>query len=82
MTGGEEDEEGKGRAEDEMMEAEKGRMTCGFKRGVFLGGQEMLSDDWTTTANVIRETGKRGLGVSSGRKAGHRGQKRVDRSTG
>ena len=26
-----------------------------------LGGQEMLPDDWTTTANVIRETGKRVL---------------------
>ena len=29
----------------------------------------MLPDDWMTTANVIRETGKRALGVSSGRKA-------------
>ena len=33
-----------------------------------LGGQEVLPDDWTTTANVIRETGRRVLGVSSGRK--------------
>ena len=30
-----------------------------------LGGQEVLPDDWTTTSNVIRETGKRVLGVSS-----------------
>ena len=29
----------------------------------------MLPDDWTTTANVVRETGKRELSVSSCRKA-------------
>ena len=34
-----------------------------------LGGQEVLPDDYTITANVIRESGKRVLGVSSGRKA-------------
>jgi exonuclease III len=34
-----------------------------------LGGQEVLPEDWTTTANVIRETGRRVLGMSSGRKA-------------
>ena len=28
----------------------------------------MLQDDWTTTANVIRETGRRVPGMSSGRK--------------
>ena len=33
-----------------------------------LGGQEVLPDDWMTTTNVIRETGKRVLGMSSGRK--------------
>ncbi|XP_053346567.1 craniofacial development protein 2-like [Clarias gariepinus] len=32
-----------------------------------MGGQEVLSVDWTTTANVIRETGRRVLGVSSGK---------------
>ena len=32
-----------------------------------LGGQEELPDDWTTTANVVRETGKKVLGVSSDR---------------
>ena len=64
------DEEDKGRAEDKVMEAEKGRVRCGFQRGVeALSGQEVLPDDWTTTANVIRETDKRVLGVSSGRKA-------------
>ncbi|KAE8291438.1 hypothetical protein D5F01_LYC11043 [Larimichthys crocea] len=33
-----------------------------------LGGQEELPNDWTTTANVITETGRSVLGVSSGRK--------------
>lgn len=33
-----------------------------------LDGQEVLPADWTTTANVIRETGRRVLGVSSRRK--------------
>ncbi|KAK3523668.1 hypothetical protein QTP70_007843 [Hemibagrus guttatus] len=33
-----------------------------------LGGQVMLPDDWETTAEVIRETGRKVLGVSSGRR--------------
>ncbi|KAK3558744.1 hypothetical protein QTP86_028028 [Hemibagrus guttatus] len=33
-----------------------------------LGGQVLLPDDWETTAEVIRETGRRVLGVSSGRR--------------
>ncbi|KAK3563338.1 hypothetical protein QTP86_021817, partial [Hemibagrus guttatus] len=33
-----------------------------------LGGQVVLPDDWETTAEVIRETGRKVLGVSSGRK--------------
>ncbi|KAK3511968.1 hypothetical protein QTP70_027665, partial [Hemibagrus guttatus] len=33
-----------------------------------LGGQAVLPDDWETTAEVIRETGKKVLGVSSGRR--------------
>ncbi|KAK3510502.1 hypothetical protein QTP70_009139 [Hemibagrus guttatus] len=33
-----------------------------------LGGQVMLPDDWETTAEVIRETGRKMLGVSSGRR--------------
>ena len=37
-----------------------------FRRA--LGGKEVLPDDWKTTANVIRETGRRVLGVSAGRK--------------
>ncbi|KAK3538494.1 hypothetical protein QTP86_006194 [Hemibagrus guttatus] len=32
-----------------------------------LGGQVVLPDDWETTAEVIRETGRKALGVSSGR---------------
>ncbi|KAK3556309.1 hypothetical protein QTP70_007129 [Hemibagrus guttatus] len=33
-----------------------------------LGGQVLLTDDWETTAEVIRETGRKVLGVSSGRR--------------
>ncbi|KAK3518697.1 hypothetical protein QTP70_008580 [Hemibagrus guttatus] len=33
-----------------------------------LGGQVALPDDWKTTAEVIRETGRKVLGVSSGRR--------------
>ncbi|KAK3542858.1 hypothetical protein QTP70_006126 [Hemibagrus guttatus] len=35
-----------------------------------LGGQVVLPDDWETTAELIRETGRKVLGVSSGRKKG------------
>ena len=30
-----------------------------------LGGKEELPDDWTTTANVARDTARKVLGVSS-----------------
>ncbi|KAK3507466.1 hypothetical protein QTP70_021833 [Hemibagrus guttatus] len=33
-----------------------------------LGGQVVLPDDWETTAELIRETGRKVLGVSSGRR--------------
>ena len=33
-----------------------------------LGGQLVLPDDWETTAEVIRETGRKVLGVSSGKR--------------
>ncbi|KAK3574415.1 hypothetical protein QTP86_006582 [Hemibagrus guttatus] len=33
-----------------------------------LGGHVVLPDDWETTAEVIRETGRKVLGVSSGRR--------------
>ncbi|KAK3532175.1 hypothetical protein QTP86_009196 [Hemibagrus guttatus] len=37
-----------------------------------LGGQVVLPDDWETTAEVIRETGRKVLGVSSGRRKEHK----------
>ena len=30
-----------------------------------LGGEEELPDDWTTTANIVRGTARKILGVSS-----------------
>ena len=33
-----------------------------------LGGKEGLPNDWKTTSNVIRETDRRVLGVSAGKK--------------
>lgn len=48
------------RTKAEMMEDDKGRVLCGFWGGVETGsGQEMLPDDWTTTANVISKTGRK-----------------------
>ncbi|KAK3541138.1 hypothetical protein QTP86_015722 [Hemibagrus guttatus] len=43
------------------------RMTL-LKLRQALGGQVVLPDDWETTAEVIRETGRKVLGVSSGRR--------------
>ncbi|KAK3510389.1 hypothetical protein QTP70_005861 [Hemibagrus guttatus] len=46
-------------------------MVCKTKRQKLrqaLGGQVVLPDDWETTAEVIRETGRKVLGVSSGRR--------------
>ncbi|KAK3516306.1 hypothetical protein QTP70_009434 [Hemibagrus guttatus] len=46
-------------------------MVCKKKRQKLrqaLGGQVVLPDDWETTAEVIRETGRKVLGVSSGRR--------------
>ncbi|KAK3537298.1 hypothetical protein QTP70_006969 [Hemibagrus guttatus] len=46
-------------------------MVCKEKRQKLrqaLGGQVVLPDDWETTAEVIRETGRKVLGVSSGRR--------------
>ncbi|KAK3512706.1 hypothetical protein QTP70_023157 [Hemibagrus guttatus] len=37
-----------------------------FKLRQALGGQLVLPDDWETTAEVVRETGRKVLGVSSG----------------
>ncbi|KAK3561661.1 hypothetical protein QTP86_012493 [Hemibagrus guttatus] len=46
-------------------------MVCKTKREKLrqaLGGQVVLPDDWESTAEVIRETGRKVLGVSSGRR--------------
>ncbi|KAK3539638.1 hypothetical protein QTP70_011091 [Hemibagrus guttatus] len=46
-------------------------MVCKKKRQKLrqaLGSQVVLPDDWETTAEVIRETGRKVLGVSSGRR--------------
>ncbi|KAK3522429.1 hypothetical protein QTP86_010639 [Hemibagrus guttatus] len=51
------------REENQVVEAEKGG-----KLRQALGGQVVLPDDWETTAEVIRETGRKVLGVSSGRR--------------
>ena len=55
-----EDEEDRDRAEDEEVEDETGRVLCVLQRGVETDsdGQEVLPDDWRTTADVIRDTGK------------------------
>ena len=38
-----------------------------FREGIrrALGGEEELPDDWTTTANIVRDTARKVLGVSS-----------------
>ncbi|KAK3525439.1 hypothetical protein QTP86_031550, partial [Hemibagrus guttatus] len=52
----------KKKEEKQVLETEKGGMLQA------LGGQVVLPDDWETTAEVIRETGRKVLGVSSGRR--------------
>ncbi|KAK3520628.1 hypothetical protein QTP70_029397 [Hemibagrus guttatus] len=54
----------------QVVEAEKGGMLWEFRQKLrqALGGQVVLPDDWETTAEVIRETGRKVLGVSSGRR--------------
>ncbi|KAK3546837.1 hypothetical protein QTP86_003064 [Hemibagrus guttatus] len=43
-------------------------LPCLMKLRQALGGQVVLPDDWETTVEVIRETGRKVLGVSSGRR--------------
>ena len=38
-----------------------------------LGGHERLSDDWTSTATVMREAGREVFGVSSGQRTDNKG---------
>ncbi|KAK3513051.1 hypothetical protein QTP70_000209 [Hemibagrus guttatus] len=46
----------------------EGQMKKRQKLRQAVGGQVVLPDDWETTAEVIRETGRKVLGVSSGRR--------------
>ncbi|KAK3543950.1 hypothetical protein QTP70_031858, partial [Hemibagrus guttatus] len=48
--------------------SETEKKTKWWKLKKALGGQVVLPDDWETTTKVIRETGRKVLGVSSGRK--------------
>ncbi|KAK3550206.1 hypothetical protein QTP86_021237 [Hemibagrus guttatus] len=58
------------REENQVVEAEKEECREEFRQKLrqTLGGQVVLPDDWETTAEVIRETGRKVLGVSSGRR--------------
>ncbi|KAK3574516.1 hypothetical protein QTP86_008561 [Hemibagrus guttatus] len=58
------------REENQVVEAEKEERCEEFRQKLrqALGGQVLLPDDWETTAEVIRETGRKVLGVSSGRR--------------
>ncbi|KAK3570312.1 hypothetical protein QTP86_017177 [Hemibagrus guttatus] len=58
------------REENQVVEAEKEECCEEFRQKLrqALGGQVVLPDDWETTADVIRETGRKVLGVSSGRR--------------
>ncbi|KAK3574515.1 hypothetical protein QTP86_008562 [Hemibagrus guttatus] len=60
------EEEVKDRKENQVVEAEKEEFRQKLRQA--LGGQVVLPDDWGTTAEVIRETGRKVLGVSSGRR--------------
>ncbi|KAK3565777.1 hypothetical protein QTP86_015040 [Hemibagrus guttatus] len=64
------EEEVKDREKNQVVEAEKEECCEEFRQKLrqALGGQVLLPDDWETTAEVIRETGRKVLGVSSGRR--------------
>ncbi|KAK3546381.1 hypothetical protein QTP70_026164, partial [Hemibagrus guttatus] len=64
------EEEVRDREENQVVEAEKEECCEEFRQKLrqALGGQVVLPDDWETTAEVIRETGRKVLGVSSGRR--------------
>ncbi|KAK3565185.1 hypothetical protein QTP86_000969 [Hemibagrus guttatus] len=67
---GEEEVKDRDREENQVVEAEKEECCEEFiqKLRQALGGQVVLPDDWESTAEVIRETGRKVLGVSSGRR--------------
>lgn len=58
----EEEEKHRDKAEDEVVEAGKGRIVVGPWRGSWW----MRGDDWTLTASVLRETDRRILGGKGG----------------
>ncbi|KAK3525463.1 hypothetical protein QTP86_031912, partial [Hemibagrus guttatus] len=64
------EEEVRDRGENQVVEAEKEECCEEFRQKLrqALGGQVVLPDDWETTAEVIRETGRKVLSVSSGRR--------------
>ncbi|KAK3514564.1 hypothetical protein QTP70_021619, partial [Hemibagrus guttatus] len=63
-------EEVKDGEENQVVEAEKEECCEEFRQKLrqALGGQVVLPDDWETTAEVVRETGRKVLGVSFGRR--------------
>lgn len=52
----------------EWWKLERGRMVFKEELRHAVGGGEVLPDVWRTTANVIRETSRRALGVPSEKK--------------
>ncbi|KAK3562197.1 hypothetical protein QTP86_030194 [Hemibagrus guttatus] len=67
---GEEEVKDRDREENQVVEAEKEECCEEFRPKLrqALGGQVVLPDDWETTAEVIREIGRKLLDVSSGRR--------------
>ncbi|KAK3546997.1 hypothetical protein QTP86_008421, partial [Hemibagrus guttatus] len=64
------EEEVKDREENQVVKLKEEECCEEFRQKLrqALGGQVVLPDDWETTAEVIRETGRKVLGVSSGRR--------------
>ncbi|KAK3548418.1 hypothetical protein QTP70_012839 [Hemibagrus guttatus] len=69
-TSGEEEVKDRDREENQVWKLKKEESCEEFRQKLrqALGGQVVLPDDWETTAEVIRETGRKVLGVSSGRR--------------
>ncbi|KAK3571059.1 hypothetical protein QTP86_001309 [Hemibagrus guttatus] len=67
---GEEDVKDRDKEENQVVESKKEECCEEFRQKLrqALGGQVVLPDDWETTAEVIRVTGRKVLGVSSGRR--------------
>ncbi|KAK3531039.1 hypothetical protein QTP70_007882 [Hemibagrus guttatus] len=67
---GEEEVKDRDREENQVVKLKKEECCEEFRQKLrqALGGQVVLPDDWESTAEVIRETGRKVLGVSSGRR--------------